>query len=223
MKVFWHKNEANKQLLLLFNGWGFDWKTFRDIDVPNHDIVSVYDYTDVKPEQFEFTKLYPEVKVVAWSYGVFVADFFSESLFNVTKAIAVNGSTTPIDDDRGIPTKIFLATMQSFNAASREKFYLRIVGGRSAYQQIADKLPDRDVENQLAELHYLYQLSLKSHQNGLKWNTAIISSRDKIFQLANMQNAWADRAVTVDGEHYPNFELRIAGLRIEKRKFDVVN
>jgi biotin synthesis protein BioG len=206
MIVFWHKSEANKQLLLLFNGWGFDWKTFSDIDVPNHDIASVYDYTDIKPEQFEFTKLYPEVKVMAWSYGVFVADFFSDCIFNVTKAIAINGSTTPIDDKKGIPVKIFLATMQSFNADSREKFYLRITGGRSGYIHIADKLPDRSVENQLIELNYLYQLSLKTNQNGLKWDFAIISFHDKIFPFENMKNAWADRAVTVDGEHYPNFE-----------------
>ncbi|MDR1581789.1 MAG: DUF452 family protein [Prevotellaceae bacterium] len=202
MKVFWHKKEGNEQLLLLFNGWGFDWKIFQQMDIPLYDTVSVYDYTDMKPEQFEFTKLYSEVKIVAWSYGVFVADFCSEYIFNVKKAIAINGSTTPIDDDKGIPVKIFLATVQSFNAKSREKFYLRITGGLSAYKQIANKLPDREVENQLIELKYLYQLSLKNRENGLKWDIAIISTHDKIFPLANMKNAWKNKAVIVEGEHY---------------------
>jgi hypothetical protein len=209
MKVFWHKNEDNKQLLLLFNGWGFDWKTFREIDIPCHDIVSVYDYTDVKPEQFKFTKLYTEVKVVAWSYGVFIADFYSDCISNVTKAIAINGSTTPIDDKKGIPPKMFFSTMQSFNTKNREKFYLRITGGLSAYKQIADNLPDRDVENQLAELESLYKLSLKTRQIGLNWDVAIVSTRDKIFPLANMRNAWGNKAVTVEGEHYPDFEMAI--------------
>jgi hypothetical protein len=206
MKVFWHKNENNKQLLLLFNGWGFDWKTFRKTELPCHDIASVYDYTEVEPKQFEFTKLYAGVKVVAWSYGVFIADFYSDCIANVTKAIAVNGSTTPIDDIKGIPPKIFLATMQSFNTENREKFYLRIAGGLSAYKQIADNLPDRTVENQLAELKSLYKLSLETKQNGLNWNVAIVSTRDKIFPLINMKNAWDNKAVTLEGEHYPDFE-----------------
>jgi biotin synthesis protein BioG len=205
MKVFWHKKEKNKQLLLLFNGWGFDWKIFQDVDVPHHDVVSVYDYADIEPEQFGFTKSYPEVKIAAWSYGVFVADYYSETIFNVTKAIAINGSTTPIDDVKGIPVKIFLATMQSFNAANRDKFYLRIAGGLSAYKQIINKLPDREVENQLAELKSLYQLSLKKRENSLKWDVAIISTHDKIFPLANMKNAWGDKIVVVEGEHYPDF------------------
>ncbi|MDR1593486.1 MAG: DUF452 family protein [Prevotellaceae bacterium] len=205
MKVFWHKKEGNRQLALLFNGWGFDEKIFQDVDIPCHDIVSVYDYTDIKPEQFAFTKLYPEVKIAAWSYGVFVADFYSESIFNVTKAIAINGSTSPIDDIKGIPVKIFLATMQSFNAANREKFYLRIAGGLSAYKQIIDKLPEREVENQLAELNSLYSLSLQNRKNCTKWDVAIISARDKIFPLANMKNVWDNKAVVVEGEHYPDF------------------
>jgi hypothetical protein len=210
MKVFWHKNENSKQLLLLFNGWGFDWKMFRDTNIPRHDIVSVCDYTDIEPEQFEFTKLYPEVTVAAWSYGICVADFYADCIFNVKKAIAINGSTTPVDDNKGIPVKIFLATMQSFNAVTREKFYLRIAGGLSAYKQIADKLPGRDAGNQLAELKSLYNLSLKTKENGLKWDVAIISTQDKIFPLANMKNAWGDKAVIVEGEHYPDFILTFA-------------
>jgi hypothetical protein len=206
MKVFWHKKEGNRQLLLLFNGWGFDPKVFCETDIHLHDTVSVYDYTDIDPEQFGFTKPYSKVKIIAWSYGVFVADFYSESIFNVTKAVAINGSITPIDDNKGIPVKIFLATMRSFNAENREKFYLRITGGLSAYKQIAAKLPDRNVENQLAELKSLYELSLKNRENSLKWDTAVISTRDKIFPYENMKNAWNDMAMTVEGEHYPDFE-----------------
>jgi biotin synthesis protein BioG len=205
MKVFWHKTEGNPQLLLLFNGWGFDGKIFGGIDIPACDIVSVYDYTNIAPEQFGFTKLYPEVTIAAWSYGVFVAGFYSEFIFNVKKAVAINGSTSPIDDNKGIPVKIFLATMYSFNAANREKFYLRIAGGLSAYKQIAGKLPDRNVGNQLDELKSLYKLSLENKDADMNWDTAIISTHDKIFPFANMQNAWGEKAVALEGEHYPDF------------------
>jgi hypothetical protein len=206
MKVFWHKKEGNKQLALLFNGWGFDRRIFCDADIPAHDTVSVYDYTNIETKQFDFTKLYPEVKIVAWSFGVFAADFYSASIFNVKKAMAINGSTTPIDDSKGIPVKIFLATLQSFNAENREKFYRRIAGGLSAYRQISAKLPERDVENQRAELEHLYKLSLTSRENGVNWDIAVISTHDKIFPPENMKNAWGDKAVMQDGEHYPNFD-----------------
>jgi hypothetical protein len=218
MKVFWHKKKDNKQLLLLFNGWGFDWKIFRTMDIPHHDIVSVYDYKDIDPAQFEFTKSYPEVTVVAWSYGVFAADFYADAIFNVKKAAAINGSTSPIDDDKGIPVKIFLATMQSFNAANRDKFYLRITGGLSAYRKIADILPDRDVENQLAELNALYNLSMKSKKNSLNWDIALISTRDKIFPPVNLKNEWGNKAITVDGEHFPDFETVMKILCMDVRQ-----
>ncbi|MDR3246476.1 MAG: DUF452 family protein [Prevotellaceae bacterium] len=213
MKIFWHKKEKNTRLLLLFNGWGFDRKVFQDADLPGHDIASVYDYTEINPEQFSFTRLYPEVTIIAWSYGVFVADFFSENIFNVQKAVAVNGSTTPIDDNKGIPVKIFLATMQSFNEKTREKFYIRIAGGLTAYKQIAEILPDRSVENQLNELKSLYKLSLKERTNGLNWDFAIVSTQDKIFPLENMKNAWGDKALTIENEHYSPDAFQIAGIR----------
>jgi biotin synthesis protein BioG len=205
MKVFWHKKEGNKQLLLLFNGWGFDQKIFCGINISCHDIVSVYEYMDIEPEHFEFTKLYPEVKVMAWSYGVFIADFYADYIYNLKTAFAINGSTTPVNDCKGIPIKIFRATIQSFNVENREKFYLRIAGGLSAYKLIAEILPDRDCENQLDELNALYKLSLKNKKNALNWDIAVISTRDKIFPLANMINAWGDRAITVVGEHLPDF------------------
>jgi biotin synthesis protein BioG len=205
MKVFWHKKEGNARLLFLFNGWGFDPKIFQEIDIPCHDIASVYDYTDIDPEQFKFTASYRDVKIAAWSYGVFIADYYSDFIFNVTRAIAINGSTTPIDDCKGIPVRIFLATMHSFNIANREKFYLRTVGGLSAYKQISGKLPDRNVEDQLDELKSLYKLSMNNRDKGLNWNIAIISTFDKIFPLANMENAWGDKAVIVEKEHYPDF------------------
>jgi hypothetical protein len=205
MKVFWHKKEGNKRLLFLFNGWGFDPKIFQDTVLPCHDVVSVYDYSDTDPMQFDFTKSYVEVKIMAWSYGVFVADFFSDFIFNLRKAVAVNGSTTPVDDEKGIPVKIFLATMNSFNVVNREKFYIRLVGGLSAYKLFAGKLPDRSLDNQLDELKFLYHLSAKNRSGGLKWNIAVISTHDRIFPLANMKRAWGDRAMIVDKEHYPDF------------------
>jgi biotin synthesis protein BioG len=206
MKVLWHKKEGNRQLLLLFNGWGFDGKVFGEIDFPDCDMVSVYDYADIAPEQFDFTKLYPEVWIAAWSYGVFVAGFFSEYIFNVKKTMAINGSATPVDDDKGIPVNIFLATMQSFNAANRDKFYLRMAGGLSAYKCIADKLPDRDVENQLAELKSLYNLSLEKKMPNMDWDIVVISTHDRIFPLVNMKNAWDNKAIFLDGEHFPDFK-----------------
>jgi hypothetical protein len=207
MKLFYHNKENNLRLLLLFNGWGFDHKIFQSIDVPQYDVCSVYDYTEIEPALFAFTETYLEVTIAAWSYGVFIADLCSDALANVTKAIAINGSRNPIDDEKGIPRDIFLATMQSFNAATREKFYLRTVGGRSAYLIISERLPDREVDDQLAELKSLYRLSqIERRTKGLKWDIAVVSTRDKIFPFTNLINEWGDGIVVVEGEHYPDFD-----------------
>ncbi|MDR1896700.1 MAG: DUF452 family protein [Prevotellaceae bacterium] len=207
MTVFWHKKQNSRQLLLLFNGWGFDQKIFQDVELNGCDTVSVYDYAAINPDDFNFTRLYPEVLLAAWSYGVFVADLYSENIFNLKKAIAVNGSTTPINNLTGIPVNIFLATMQSFNAKNREKFYIRTAGGLTAYKQLSGKLPERTVENQLNELQELYKLSLKTHKNnGINWQIAIVSEQDKIFPIENMKHAWGDKATVTAGEHYRDFD-----------------
>jgi len=206
MKAFWHKKENNKQLLLIFNGWGFDNNIFSNIDVPSYDIVSLYDYSDIDTNQFSFTKNYC-VTVLAWSYGVFIADFYSQYLHNVEKAIAVNGTTTPIHNEKGIPENIFLATMNTFSEKSRNKFYLRIAGGLTKLNEIKEQLPQRDAENQLLELKSLYTLSTNRMDTtkSISWDKAVVCLSDKIFPPNNMLNAWGAKATTCEGEHLPDF------------------
>jgi hypothetical protein len=207
MKVFWHKNENSPQLLLLFNGWGFDPAIFGGVCAEGSDIVSVYDYRTILPEQFDFTRSRSAGTIVAaWSFGVLAADRFAAHIGNVTKAIAVNGSTNPIDDAEGIPRAVFLATLQSFNARNREKFYLRAAGGASALKRMSAKLPDREVAEQRAELEALAELSKTPREGeGLPWDYAVISTGDKIFPVASLRNAWGAKARERDGEHCPDF------------------
>ncbi|MDR2425086.1 MAG: malonyl-ACP O-methyltransferase BioC [Prevotellaceae bacterium] len=206
MKIFWHKKEKNRQILVIFNGWGFDAKMFREIECNGHDIVSLYDYSELEFKQLDFVGKYDVVKILAWSFGVFVADFYAAHIANLAVAVAVNGSVSPVDNSRGIPEKIFLATLNSFNETNREKFYLRIAGGLSAYKRFAKFMPDRNSANQSAELHVLYQLALQKQTEGLKWNLAIVSENDKIFPLENLVNAWLEKGVktlTIKSEHIP--------------------
>ena len=206
MKIFWHKKENNRDILVIFNGWGFDSKIFQEIECDGHDIVSLYDYSELETKYLDFTRQYYNVKILAWSFGVFVADFYAAHISNLTMAVAVNGSVFPVDDRRGIPEKIFLATLNSFNETNREKFYLRIAGGMSAYKRFAKFMPDRDSANQIAELHVLYQLALQKSAGGLKWNLAIVSENDRIFPVENLVNAWQETGVKtlkIKSEHIP--------------------
>ncbi|MDR0560634.1 MAG: malonyl-ACP O-methyltransferase BioC [Prevotellaceae bacterium] len=210
MKVFWHKKDGNRHILLIFNGWSFDCGIFGEVDFPEHDIVSFYDYSDIRTEQFDFTQSYENVKLIAWSYGVFVADVYAANIYNLKTAVAINGSILPVDDKKGIPERIFLATLQSFNEKNREKFYIRAAGNISAYKNMLNLLPSRSIDNQIAELKSLYCLSSKKRQNGLKWNLAIISENDKIFPSENLKNAWSEANVpiySIDSEHIPFAEI----------------
>lgn len=67
--------------------------------------------------------------MAAWSFGVWVADFFSEKLSRADARAAVCGSPYPVDANMGIPPKIFNATLNAFDETSREKFYSRVCGG----------------------------------------------------------------------------------------------
>jgi Uncharacterized protein conserved in bacteria len=210
MKLYWHKKKKeNDRLILIFNGWGFDERIIRGIDSSTYDLLLVYDYATPGNELEEYTRPYREIVVVAWSYGVFMANRYCNDRHNIVKRIAINGTLYPIHDEYGIPERIFRATLLNFSEQSREKFYLRVFGGAAAYKDVKEKLPVRSVEDQRNELIYLAELFQCDTDIKSAWDLALISDSDKIVPFRHMKAAWGDVGQVVKGEHYIDFDMVI--------------
>lgn len=209
MKLYWHKRKNNNKLILLFNGWGCDENIVSGIDKAGYDLLLVYDYTTVEPEKLQCTEAYQQVDVIAWSFGVPVANDCLETIPNIGKRIAVNGTLRPIDDEYGIPTAIFQKTLQGYNDQARRKFFIRIMGGISQYAINECYLPQRTTESQLQELKALAARAGKPHHKDNKWDIAVISLEDKIFPSTNMRNAWGAIACLIEGDHFVSFQQLI--------------
>ena len=211
MKRYWAHKTNNKNLLLLFNGWGCDPRIATALQCPNHDILLLSDYTTIQPDFLEDIHGYDDVKVIAWSFGVFIANHYLPQIPNLSRAIAVNGTVHPIDNQRGIPQPIFEGTLAQFNTDTRNKFFRRMVGGKRNLEQYATEMPLRSCDSQHMELAQFptWANHLRTPISFL-WSKVIIGTKDAIFPPINQQNAWQGYPVVeLEQPHYIPFQYLI--------------
>ena len=195
MKYKWLVKKNNKSLIIFFNGWGMDESVVHHLESGSYDVLMFYDYNTLELD-FDFAILseYDFKYLVAWSMGVMVATLFNTIKYN--SATAVNGTLKPIDDDFGIPKRIYDLTIRGFNEKGAEKFI------KSMFDKDVelDKI-DRDIENQKSELS-----ALKNYvANGnFEYTRVILSDNDKIIPTKNQVAFW-DIKPNLSSGHCPFF------------------
>lgn len=180
MKFKWLHNTEQRNIIVFFNGWGMDEAVVSHLEAKNYDVIMFYDYNDLSIE-FDFTMLnkYQKIYIVAWSMGVMLASLFD---INFHKSIAINGTLKPIDNQYGIPEKIYDLTIKSFNENSAKKFI------ENMFIDLPDKfLCKRELDNQKSEL-----VALKNYigNENFVYDKVIISSADKIIPTKNQVAYW---------------------------------
>lgn len=199
---------SESRLLMVFAGWGMDCNPFMALRGRGFDVAVVYDYSS--ESVFYPEKIYSEIMVLAWSFGVIVADRYiaMNPQLPVTRRVAVNGTLYPVNDDLGIPGSIFSGTLNGLSEASLRKFNIRMCGGAEAYKRFAASAPTRDIDSLRAELMAI--ASLEAAHAG--WDRAYISDADRIIPVASQRRAWAAEGVNVvnmSGPHLPEFQMII--------------
>ncbi|MGL5260834.1 MAG: pimeloyl-ACP methyl esterase BioG family protein [Bacteroides sp.] len=190
MNLYWHTKENNKNLILIFNGWGCDEHILVGVHKNHYDLLLLSDYSDLDHSFLREIELYESIVVIAWSFGVTIANYFLSYLSGVSLAIAVNGTVYPVDNDKGIPTPIFQATLQGFSALTSHKFFLRMMGGAKNLKRYELLLPKRSISDQQKELNQFRKWAALNTSISTKWSQVIIGMNDLIFPLQNMQKAW---------------------------------
>lgn len=172
-----------------------DENAVKHLDTEDYDVVMFYDYNHLETDfDFSVLNIYVEKNLVAWSMGVMIAtNFFSNSLFELSGATAINGTLKPIDTKFGINPKIYDLTIRGFNS---EKFVLNMLDN---VELAVDIKPNREFENQKNELIAIKNYSAKE---GFEYNKVLISDSDKIIPTKSQCSYW-DFEANLKSGHYP--------------------
>lgn len=178
---FFHLKKTGYDIVL---AWG----------IPDSDTPAVYS---------ELLSEYKSTVVIAWSYGVAVAD----TLISDKEAlrIAVNGTVTPVDNETGIPKHVFAITLRSVSEANMRRFYSSVAGRSPLRDYFMSHLPNRDIQSLKDDL--TAYATLKSDAPNKMWDKVYIAAKDAIIPPANQEKAWEGYIVKRTEEpHLPDFQ-----------------
>lgn len=205
MEIKWIVKNRNDALAVLFLGWSCDENTVRHVVIPGYDVIAVYDYRDIDAcilSEIPFEN-YTRKVLLAWSFGVWVAGRLLLELPPFDRVVAVNGTLCPVDDNYGIPEKIFAFTLKNIERQGIGKFNERMCGN-----SINDFTPSRrPFDEQLEELKTLASYFRERQKLFLQWDAVLIGEADSIFPVKNMVRFWEEKSIFVtlcpEMNHYP--------------------
>ena len=198
MRYIWLNKKENNKFILFFNGWGMDENAISHLKNDNYDILAVNDYRDFDFDlsQFDFSK-YKEKYFIAWSMGVYVAGKFADIINDFNKKIAISGTGKIIDNNFGIPNKIYNYTVKFFNDEIKEKFINNI---------FLDEKRNFKIEKSTASLKdELIAIQNLEINFAVNYDRAIIAKKDSIVPYKNQLNFWKTtnaELVEADCPHY---------------------
>jgi biotin synthesis protein BioG len=213
VRHYWLNRAGNDELILFFAGWGFDENPFKSLDFGSYDVLMFYDYSangkwKVENGKLFDTEQFSTVHIIAWSMGVFIA----RDLKVNGRKIAVNGTTRPIDDEFGIPKKVFELTLKHAATGLQGKFYKNACD--TNYERYLQNPVQRSIENRVAELENLYKL-INTHpptpslRGEGAYDIALVGMHDKIIPTANQLAFWGDKAKVLDVGHFPFYNYSL--------------
>jgi len=193
MQFEWVKQEDSKDVIVVFGGWAVGFAPLAHLK-GDADILFVSDFRDISAQLPDFSA-YEHKSLVAFSFGVAAyahwqakhADLFSHK-------VAINGTTTPVDRQTGIPPIIMQKTIETLDPASLQIFLMRCFGKKQPYLEA-------DIAALKQELEVVQQ---RGSAPRVDFDKIIISDKDRIFLSANLERAYDGlKTTTVSGPHIP--------------------
>ncbi|MCP2039606.1 biotin synthesis protein BioG [Neisseria sp. HSC-16F19] len=199
--------QNGRDLLVYYAGWGTPPHTaVHSLGLPaGHDVLLCWDYCSLHAPEADWSA-YQNLRLVAWSLGVWAAEHSLPAGLDWAAATAVNGTPLPIDDQYGIPAATFHATLAQLDDEGRRRFERRMCGSA---EQLAHyhALPGRRALDDIhAELTAVARQAAGTPHSHLPWQHALIGRQDRIFPAAHQQHYWQTHAVNIidhPGSHYP--------------------
>lgn len=213
MKCCQLNKQNNKNLIVFFAGWSFDEKPFGKLVCDGFDILFIYDYNELNlPKELENLQNYEHKYLLAWSMGVFVAYEFRKLFEDFDYKIAINGTITPVDNEFGIPVKMFELTLKHAATGLAGKFYQNVFKNSEEFEMYSKSPVQRTIENRVSELGNLYNIiKMKDYKKAESfYDCAIVSDFDKIIppknQIASHQKN-NEPIITLPFGHFPFYNF----------------
>ena len=188
--------EPTDRLVLYFNGWALGPIAVEHLGLPEgHDLLILWDYRSADFE-FDFS-LYREIRLVAWSMGIWAADRFfaaSEELRpRVISGTALGGTGYQVDEAVGISEAFFRKTLEGLTEENRVRFDRHMLGGKT-YRHLYDEVRLRSTAALYDEFVRPFtedqdqpHLLPKPSAFGL-WTRAFIGEDDRVVPPASQEN-----------------------------------
>lgn len=189
----------NKNLIVFFAGWSFDENPFLHLFCGDSDVLFVYDYNDFSvPDCLQDLNKYSKKTLIAWSMGVFVSYMLRDLFTGFDCKIAINGTVTPVDNEFGIPVKMFELTLKHASSGLEGKFYQNVFKTDEEFSKYLENPVKRSIDNRVSELENLYS-KIKANDGMYEkfYDYALVSEYDKIIPPANQKNSHSKNGVPV--------------------------
>ncbi|MBR1617466.1 DUF452 family protein [bacterium] len=179
-------------MIVFLNGWGMDESVVSHLEFGNFDVLHVNNYQTFEKISFEkYSKNY----LVAWSMGVLASNLLDFSYFD--KKIALAGTNRMIDDDFGIPKRVYDLTVNHFSEKSAKRFLINMFQNEIPIQINISKSTS-DLKD---ELIFFQNLKTDKETN---FDKVFIPKQDKIVPFKNQMAYWQDKCEIeiINTSHY---------------------
>lgn len=208
MQFSWLVKNNLKRLIVFFNGWSLDEEIIGHLCSSKYDILMFYNYESLDIQESIFNELnnYDEINIISWSFGVWACSAVIEKFANLKNTIAINGTLLPIDNEKGIPERIFSLTLSTLSEKNYLKFFKNMFSNFTDADN--EKLSSRDLESKKNELSQIKTLSLENkYLNNMEFfSKVIIGRKDRIIPSKNQIKFWTEnnfcKIIEVEQGHY---------------------
>lgn len=193
---FLHKNHNSKELILVFGGFASKPGHFSHLK-SEKTVLLLFDYEDfslkIDLNSFE------NITLIAFSMGVCVA---SKMMKNIPfqQKIALNGTNTAIDRERGIHPAIFSKSIKNF---SLKNFKKSLLSGR---ENLAGDFRFKDEARLKNELESLFYFCQKEPNLAFSWDRVYASRGDEIFPTRALEKSFKN-LIFLNEPHFAFFHF----------------
>ena len=184
----------------------------KDLETGDFDILEINDYRKIEKElDFDFSifnfEKYEKKYLICWSMGVFISNLFIDTFKNFDKKIALNGTNKIVDDNYGIPEKIYEVTARFLDEANLDKFVDNMFNKGELHDLKINLNIKRTPKELKEELTSIGELALSGKiKQELDFDKVIISLKDRIIPSKNQINYWEKKNIEIvklNATHYP--------------------
>lgn len=195
---------CSQSATLWFLGWGFD-GSIEPFIPDDGDVILLWDYTSLSLDCD--LSAWSSFTVKAWSMGVWAAEALlsSRKEINVARSEAYCGTPLPANSAFGIGAEAIRLTIDHWDEVNRRKFARKICVDARLASVVEPLLTARSADDQRAELDSILVSQSQSATRSFKWDSAVISLRDRIFPVAAQRAWWTGRAALVEERDIPHW------------------